>query len=116
MIVVYGISNCDTVKKACRWLKDHSIDYQFHDFRKQGLTRSKVNDWLSLSNPETLINRRSTTWRNLPAQDKQNINKSTAANLMTNQPTLIKRPVIEVDDKIIIGFSETDYQQTFSRE
>ena len=113
MVVVYGIRNCDTVKKARRWLESHSTEYQFHDFRQQGLSRTKVQNWLKSTDIEKLINRRSMTWRNLPDRDKQDINKSTMINLMLEHPTLIKRPILEVDDKIIVGFSEAEYQQTF---
>ncbi|MEM7304759.1 MAG: ArsC/Spx/MgsR family protein, partial [Pseudomonadota bacterium] len=86
MVVVYGISNCDTVKKACRWLDKNNIDYRFHDFRKDGLSQSKLKSWLNSTSLEKLLNRRSLTWRNLPEHLKDGMNKSTAIKLMEEQP------------------------------
>jgi arsenate reductase len=113
VITVYGIKNCDTVKKACNWLTKNNIDYQFHDFRKDGLTQSKVKQWSGKIDWETLLNRRGTTWRKLPDAEKDNINKTNAIKLMTEQPTLIKRPVIEHNSNVMVGFSENTYEQTF---
>ena len=113
MTTVYGIKNCDTVKKACKWLDSNNIDYQFHDFRKDGLTQTKVKQWSGQVDWETLLNRRGTTWRKLSDQEKESINKTNAIKLMTEQPTLIKRPVIEYRKKVLVGFSEDVYQQTF---
>ena len=113
MTTVYGIKNCDTVKKACKWLDSNHIDYQFHDFRNEGLTQTKVKQWASLVDWETLLNRRGTTWRKLSDHEKDSINKANAIKLMTEQPTLIKRPVIEHHKKVLVGFSEDVYQQTF---
>jgi len=113
MITVYGIKNCDTVKKACNWLTKNKIDYQFHDFRKDGLTQTKVKLWSSKIDWETLLNRRSTTWRKLSDAEKDSINKANEIKLMTEQATLIKRPVIEFNNQVIVGFSEDAYKQTF---
>ena len=113
MVTVYGIKNCDTVKKACHWLKQHDVEHQFHDFRKDGLSQAKVNSWMKNIDWETLLNRRSTTWRKLSDQDKESINKSNVVKLMVDQPTLIKRPVIETNNEVIIGFSEEIYQNKF---
>ena len=111
MIIVYGIKNCDTVKKACKWLTENNLDYRFHDFRKDGLTQSKIKKWASQVEWEILLNRRGTTWRKLSEDQKTNINKSNAIKLMTDQPTLIKRPVIEHNNEIIVGFSAETFQQ-----
>ncbi len=113
MTTVYGIKNCDTVKKACHWLSNNKVDYQFHDFRKDGLTQTKVKQWVNQIDWEVLLNRRGTTWRKLPDQEKETINKSSAIKLMAQQPTLIKRPVIEHNGNVLVGFSEDDYKQTF---
>ena len=113
MVTVYGIKNCDTVKKARHWLEQNNVEYQFHDFRKDGLSQVKVNNWIKHIEWETLLNRRGTTWRKLSNQDKESINKSSVVKLMIAQPTLIKRPVIEVNKEIIVGFSEEIYQNTF---
>lgn len=111
MMTVYGIKNCDTVKKACNWLTKNNIEYQFHDFRKDGLNQAKIQHWLKMIDWESLVNRRGTTWRKLSEQEKNDINKARAVKLMVEQPTLIKRPVIETGDQILVGFSEESYQQ-----
>lgn len=111
MVTVYGIKNCDTVKRACNWLIKNNIDYQFHDFRKDGLTQSKIKQWSGKVDWEILLNRRGTTWRKLSDDEKDSINKTNAIKLMTEQPTLIKRPVIEHDGNVIVGFSEDIYKQ-----
>ncbi len=113
MTIVYGIKNCDTVKKACRWLDNNNVDYEFHDLRKDGLTQSKIKHWSSQIDWETLLNRRGATWRKLSDSEKESINKTNAIKLMAQQPTLIKRPVIEHNKKIVVGFSADNYQQTF---
>ena len=113
MIVVYGINNCDTVKKARKWLSKNNIEYQFHDFRKDGLSESKIKQWVGQIDWEILLNRRGTTWRKLSEDQKATINKSNAVKLMADQPTLIKRPVVEHNNEIIVGFSADTYQQQF---
>jgi len=113
MTTVYGIKNCDTVKKACKWLDKNNIDYQFHDFRKDGLTQAKVKQWFSQVDWELLLNRRGTTWRKLSDNEKDSINKTNAIKLMTEQPTLIKRPVIEHSKNVLVGFSEEAYKEIF---
>ena len=114
MLTVYGIKNCDTVKKACDWLRKNNIEYQLHDFRKDGLSKIKLQQWVENVNWETLLNRRGTTWRRLSDQDKENINKIRALSLMVEQPTLIKRPIIEHGQKIIVGFNADQYQHLFN--
>lgn len=113
MTTVYGIKNCDTVKKACKWLDKNNIDYQFHDFRKDGLTQAKVKQWFRQLDWELLLNRRGTTWRKLPDSEKDSINKTNAIKLLTEQPTLIKRPVIEHCKDVLVGFSEDTYKEIF---
>ena len=113
MTTVYGIKNCDTVKKACKWLEKNNVDFQFHDFRKNGLTQAKVKQWSSQVDWGVLLNRRGTTWRKLTEDDKNSINKTRAIKLMTDQPTLIKRPIIEHNKNVLVGFSEDIYKQTF---
>ena len=114
MAVVYGIKNCDTVKKACKWLDQHDIEFTFHDFRKDGLTKSKVQSWLKEIDWETLVNKRGTTWRKLNDTQKSQINKTSATKLMVEQPTLIKRPVLEIGTQVFVGFSPENYQSVFS--
>ena len=111
MITVFGIPNCDTCRKARKWLKDNNIDHDFHDFRKDGLSREAVDGWVNAVDWEVLLNRRGTTWRKLPEADKVDLNAASAAALMTEHPTLIKRPVIEAGDAILVGFKD-DVQAT----
>ena len=113
MTNVYGIKNCDSVRKSCRWLEQKNIKYKFHDLRTGNITHAKLEQWCLKTSWEALLNRRSTTWRNLPDQQKTGINQSTAIKLMTEQPTLIKRPVIEHNSNILVGFSEDLFKQTF---
>lgn len=113
MTTLYGISNCDTVKKAIKWLKDQSIEYTFSDFRKDGLTAGQVKSWANALGWEALLNKRSTTWRQLPDADKAGIDEASAIRLMTENPTLIKRPVLEHGATTLIGFSEARYQELF---
>ncbi len=122
MIKVYGITNCDTVKKARRWLESHDVSYQFHDFRKHGLPEALVSQWLATAPLTALINKRSSTWRNLSPLDQTSIDNALnlapgandvalrhVATLITRQPTLLKRPIIALDNRLLIGFNETEY-------
>ncbi len=113
MITLYGIPNCDTVRKARRWLDAREINYQFHNFRKEGLNESMLRAWVTELGWEALINRRGTTWRNLPEQLRNNINQNSAIQLMLDNPTLIKRPILDLGTNRHIGFSEAQYQELF---
>ena len=112
-IILYGIKNCDTVKKARRWLEAQQIEYSFHDFRVDGLTKELLKDFLKHIDWETLLNKRGTTWRKLPENQKQGISKQKAIILMHENPSLIKRPVLDHKGVYLIGFSENKYEQTF---
>lgn len=111
MLTLYGIKNCDTVKKARAWLESHGVDYQFHDLRQDGLTKTELGRWLKQLGRDTLINKRSTTWRNLSEQDKTINSDAQAIKLLLAQPTLIKRPVLENKQQILVGFNPKDYAQ-----
>ena len=113
MAILYGIGNCDTVRKARKWLTSHDIDYRFHDFRKDGLTARQLKHWATVVGWETLLNRRGQTWRNLPDKAKADLNAASALKLMQTEPTLIKRPVLEVQSRVHVGFKDTDYQDLF---
>ena len=113
MTTLYGITNCDTVRKARKWLASHDVAYQFHDFRKDGLTNKQVTAWVQAVGWETLLNRRGQTWRKLADKDKANLSEAKAIKLMSSEPTLIKRPVLAVNKQVIVGFSEADYQRLF---
>ncbi len=106
MLKVYGIKNCDTVKKARRWLEQQSIDYQFHDFREDGISKKQLGEWVKKLGRDRLINKRSTTWRQLTDEDKAISSDKQAIDLLYQNPTLIKRPVIEANNLLEVGFTE----------
>ena len=111
MVTVYGIKNCDTVKKARRWLEDRGIEYQFHDFRQDGLDKKQLTAWVKSQGWEKIVNKRSTSWRNLSDTDKNITTNSQAITLLLANPTLIKRPVTAKGKSILVGFKESEYQQ-----
>jgi len=114
MITVYGISNCDSVKKARKWLDQHALQYQFHDFKKSGLERPMLLGWIDKVGWETLLNRRGMMWRKLPQEARDNIDPDSAVAIMLDTPSIIKRPVLEVDGAIYVGFSEQRYSTLFT--
>jgi len=111
-IILYGIKNCDTVKKARLWLEAQQIEYAFHDFRMDGLTKDMLKDFLVHVDWETLLNKRGTTWRKLSENQKQNITRQKAIALMIENPALIKRPVLVHKGEYLVGFSEYNYENT----
>ena len=113
MTTMYGIKNCDTVKKARQWLDKHAITYHFHDFRVEGLTSDKIQQWLQTQPLEKLVNKQSTTWKQLTDDEKASLTIDSAIALCLQHPTLIKRPVLEYDGAIHLGFKETHYQSLF---
>ena len=115
MITLYGIPNCDTVRKARRWLDTQGIAYRFHDFRKDGLDEARLRAWVVELGWETLLNRSGTTWRSVPADIKAGLNTETAIAFMLQAPAAIKRPVLDTGEQRVVGFSEARYQSTFSR-
>ncbi|QIA76456.1 ArsC family reductase [Rodentibacter caecimuris] len=114
MITVYGIKNCDTVKKALKWLADHNIEYKLHDYRIDGLDTAFLQQAEAQFGWENLVNKRSTTWRNLDEEIKKNLSKTTALSVLAENPTLIKRPIIMQDNKALIGFNEKEYEKAFA--
>ena len=114
MITVYGIKNCDTVKKALKWLAEHDIEHQLHDYRSDGLNEDFLIKAEQQFGWENLLNRRSTTWRNLDEQVKKTLEKPTALSVLMAHPTLIKRPIILQDDIALIGFNDKLYERAFS--
>jgi Spx/MgsR family transcriptional regulator len=113
-MILYGISNCDTVKKAKNWLEKKQLNYNFHDFRKQGLEAETIQDWLTQISWEKLLNKRSTTWRNLEPEVQQSVNADNIIELLVKNPTLIKRPVLKVNGIINVGFNTDTYQGIFN--
>ena len=111
MLTLYGIKNCDTVKKARRWLDDHGIEYQFHDFRQDGLDIKQLSYWIETLDWEAIVNKRSTTWRNLSEKDKAISTNQQAIKLLLANPTIIKRPVLHNNNTLSVGFKETEFQK-----
>ncbi len=112
-MVVYGIPNCDTVRKARRWLDSHGVAFTFHDLRKDGLDAATLARWVEALGWEALLNRRGTTWRQLPQAHRDALDADSAFALMLEQPAIIKRPVIEQSGAVSVGFSETDFAARF---
>lgn len=113
MITLYGIKACDTMKKARTWLDQHQIAYDFHDYKTQGIDAATLNRWLEQVNWDTLINRSGTTWRKLDDARKQITDNTQAIALMIEQPSMIKRPVLEMDGKVYLGFRSEEYGRMF---
>jgi arsenate reductase (glutaredoxin) len=113
-IVIYGIKNCDTMKKARAWLDKHGIAYAFHDYKTAGIERDKLERWAGNAGWEVLLNRAGTTFRKLPEKDKVGLNEKKAIALMMKQPSMIKRPVIELGaGKLLVGFAPESYKAAF---
>ena len=113
MTTLYGIKNCDTIKKAKNWLEANNIEFQFHDFRKDGLDKAQLQQWIDELGWEILLNKRGTTWRQLPDDVKENIDAKSVVTIMLENPAIIKRPVLDMGSKRVVGFKDTDYQQLF---
>jgi arsenate reductase len=111
LVTLYGIRNCDTVKKARLWLDAHDIDYHYHDFRKDGLDSGLLKAWVRELGWEALLNKRGTTWRKLPEQEKADLDEARAISLMVANPAIIKRPVLQHDKKHLLGFTPAAYQE-----
>ena len=118
MFTLYGIPNCDTVRKAQKWLVEHRIEYHFFDFKKQSLEQHVLEQWLDILGWETVLNKRSTTWRQLNDASKLAIDRDSAIQIMLTQPSIIKRPVLDNgvigDNRILcVGFKAEHYQSLF---
>lgn len=111
-VKIYGIPNCDTIKKSLNWLSANGIAYDFHDYKRSGITREKLMAWCKKTGWEKLLNKKSTTWRGIPEKVQQTITTQTAAiKLMLENTSIIKRPVLECGNEIIVGFTETEYHK-----
>lgn len=111
MIKLYGIPNCDTIKKARRWLEAKGAAYEFHDYKKSGVPADRLKQWISQAGWETLLNRRGTTWRNLDESIRNNIDEAAAMQVMLAHPSSIRRPVLESGKLQLVGFDETEYRK-----
>jgi Spx/MgsR family transcriptional regulator len=114
MTALYGIKNCDSVKRARAWLNDQGHPHDFYDLRSGDLELQTIVRWIDMTSSDVLLNRRGTTWRNLDTVVKESVNKENIAELLRANPTLIKRPVLDYDDRIIVGFKPELYLTIFS--
>jgi arsenate reductase (glutaredoxin) len=112
-MIVYGIKNCDTVKKALTWLNENKIDFEFHDYKMKGISEKKLKEWSAALGWEALVNKKGMTWRQLDDKIKESITDEKAAiKLMIEKTSVIKRPLIEIQGKaVLIGFSENDFSK-----
>lgn len=111
---VYGIPNCDTVKKARKWLEARDIEYTFHDYKKEGADPQKLAAWVEAEGVETVLNTRGTTFRKLSDEDKADIDAAKAARLLEDNPSMIKRPIVEHEGGLLVGFKEDEWSAHFS--
>jgi Spx/MgsR family transcriptional regulator len=114
-VTIYGIKNCETMKKARAWLEDHGVDYAFHDYKASGVDKGRLQGWAGKVGWETLINRSGMTFRKLPDADKEGLTEKKAIALMLDQPGMIKRPVVEAGGRILVGFKPETYAAAFGR-
>jgi Spx/MgsR family transcriptional regulator len=114
-IIMYGIRNCDTIKKARAWLDSRPLEYGFHDYKVLGIERKDLERWCKELGWEAVLNRSGTTFRKLPESEKQALDLSRAVKLMLAQPSMIKRPVLEVDGHLLVGFKPEAYQAALAK-
>jgi arsenate reductase len=115
LITIYGIKNCDTMKKARAWLDKHGVGYVFHDYKTAGIERERLEKWSKKVGWETLLNRAGTTFRKLPDKDKSGLNEKKAIALMLAQPSMIKRPVLDIGGgKLLVGFQPEVYAKSIA--
>jgi arsenate reductase len=112
-VTIYGIKNCDTMKKARAWLDQHDVAYVFHDYKAAGIERGRLEGWARTVGWEPLLNRAGTTFRALPGKDKGALSGKKAIALMLAQPSMIKRPVLDIDGKLLVGFKPEQYATAF---
>jgi arsenate reductase (glutaredoxin) len=115
MTTLYGIKNCETMKKARAWLDSHKIAYAFHDYKVSGIDKATLQDWVKKVGWETLLNRAGTTFRKLPDAGKERLTEKRAVVLMLAQPTMIKRPVLDKGGKLTVGFKPEAYEKVFAK-
>jgi arsenate reductase len=113
MTTIYGIKACDTMQKARAWLADHGVAYDFHDYKTRGVDRERLQSWARTVGWQVLLNRSGTTFRKLPEADKTGLTEARAIALMLAQPSMIKRPVLETDGALLVGFKPEAYAARF---
>jgi len=109
-VTIYGIKNCDTMKKARAWLDQQGVAYAFHDYKTAGIERARLEGWARAVGWETLLNRGGTTFRKLPEKDREGLNEKKAIALMLDQPSMIKRPVLDIGGRLLVGFKPAEYE------
>lgn len=109
-MIMYGIPNCDTIKKARKFLEQNNISFEFYDYKKQDVTADMLKNWCKTFGYENVLNRRGTTWRKLDEETKAAIDESSAILLMQELPSMIKRPVLDTGKKLLLGFNQSDYE------
>jgi Spx/MgsR family transcriptional regulator len=114
MTTIYGIANCDTMKKARAWLDGHGVEYAFHDYKKARIGETLLRAWVAELGWEVLVNRRGTTWRRLAQADRDGIDAESAVWLLVENPSLIRRPVLDTGEARHVGFSEDLYRELFT--
>jgi|SRR5690242_6482522 len=110
---MYGIPNCDTIKRARAWLDAHGVAFDFHDYKKAGIDRARLESWVAELGWEVLLNRAGTTFRKLPETERSDLDAGKAIALMLAQPSMIKRPVLDIGDRRIVGFKPEIYEAAF---
>lgn len=111
MITLYGIANCDTVRRTRQWLQQRQIDFEFHDYKKQGCPAGLIDRFLQHFDYQELVNKRGTTWRKLPDAVRDNLSADSARQLMQEQPSIIKRPILEVDGQWLLGYDSARMEE-----
>ena len=114
-ITLYGIPNCDTVKKARAWLDANGVGYEFHDYKKAGITAAKLKAWCKALGWESVLNRAGTTFRKLPEDAKAGLDQTKAVALMIEQPSMIKRPIVEHKGGLLVGFKQPEWEGVFGK-
>ena len=115
IVTIYGIKNCDTMKKARAWLEEHGVPYAFHDYKLEGIERERLEAWARDVSWEALINRAGTTFRKLPEVNRADLDKEKAIALMLDQPSMIKRPVLDAGGRLLVGFKPELYAEAFAQ-
>ena len=113
MIRLFGIPNCDSIKKSKKWLKENNIEFEFHDYKKQGVPEKELRSWIKQVGWEVLLNKRGTTWRKLDDDTKNSVNEKEAIQIMMDNPSIIKRPVLNSNNVITVGFKPEIYKELF---
>ena len=114
-VTLYGIPNCDRVRAARKWLDRRAVDHRFHDIRADGLTRAQLEDWAARLGVDRLLNRRSTTWRQLPERTRAGLTDAAVIDLLLIHPTLLKRPLLDIDGALSAGFDEAAWSRALER-